>query len=208
MRKQKKNEKKILSIESKYNTYYPINKNQLEKFQIEWNNYKLTTNLLFSDPNFYSELKFIELDQSLNSDKYIYADIIWSHEHYEFIEKTRLVEQDIKSLLSKSYKFGLISQIQYKLAKKISKSINQIFESDTILKEFYFNSNNQNNQELLVNKYYLEYYFNIIEIIILKMYQIEKNSNNKINNIDLLLSDSNYLNNIFKLKKSLEKSLV
>lgn len=211
MEKQKKYEKKILSKESEYNTYNtynPDDKNQFEKFQIKLNQYKLSANLLFSDPNFYSELKFIELDQPINSYKNIYADIIWLHEHYEFIEKTRLVELDIKFLLAKSYKLGLISYVQYKLAKKISKSINQIFESESILKEFYSNSNNKENREYLINKSSLEYYFNIIEIIMLKIYMIEKNSNDKINNIDLLLSDFNYLDNIFKLKKSLEKSLV
>ena len=40
----------------------------------------------------------------------------------------------------------------------------------------------------------------IIEIIILKMYNIEKTINNKSNYIDLLLSNSNYLDNIYKLK--------
>lgn len=210
-----KYEKKILSHESKFNTFRQINKNELEKFQIKLNHYKITINLLLSDSNFYSELKFIELDQSVNINEYVYMDIIWTHEHYEFIEKIRSIEPDIKLLLAKSHKLGLITNVQFKLAKKIFKLINNIFESDSILKDFYvgFNKNNinknniNNNITYQANESHLEYFFNIIEIIILKMYNIEKIIN-KENDINLLLYNFNYLNNISKLKKLLEKSLI
>lgn len=198
-----KYEKKILQYESKFNTFRQINKNELEKFQVKLNQYKIITDLLHSDMNFYSELKFIELDYSVSTGEYIYMDIIWIHEHYEFIESIRSIEPDIKSLLNKSHKLGLISNIQLKLAKKIFKSINLIFESDIILRDFYTCVNNKNNTICQISKSNLEFYFNIIEIIILKMYSIEKNNNDKLNNIDLLFLNSDYLNNIYKLKNLL-----
>ena len=162
--------------------------------------------------NFYSELKFIELDHSvsastsisISTNEYVYMDIIWTHEHYEFIESIRSVEPDIKSLLTKSHKLGLITNIQFKLAKKIFKSINLIFESDAILRDFYTSYNDKNNNICCISKVHLEYYFNIIEIIILKMYSIERSFNNKSNNINLLLKNANYLNDISKLKNLLE----
>ena len=140
-----KYQKKILNYESEFNIFRQINKNELEKFQKKLNQYKITTNLLYTDMNFYSELKFIELAQPVGTNKYIYMDIIWIHEHYEFIESIRSVESDIKLLLVKSHKLGLITNIQFKLVKKIFKSINLIFESDTILRDFYTSVNGKNN---------------------------------------------------------------
>lgn len=210
-----KSEKKIFNHESNYNKFKKINKNELEKFHKELNHYKITTNLLFGDPNFYSELKFIELDQSVESSKYLYLETIWISEHYNFIEKTRSIESDIMLLLIESNKIGLISNVQFQLAKKIFNSIDMIYKSDKVLKDFYndfyndFYSNKNNKTKITksLNKSHLEFFFNILEIIILKMYCIDKKLLKKSNKLELLLENQKYLNNISKFKNLLEKSL-
>ena len=220
MEKIMKYQKKILNHESNFNEFKEINKSELEKFQTKLNYYKITTNLLYLDPNFYSELKFIELDHSIESDKYIYKEIIWIHEHYEYIEQIRSIELDIKLLLFKSHNIGLISNIQFRLAKKIYKSIDTIYKSDVILREFYskftkFDNSDDENYNKTINKninmnqlkkVHLEFYFNLLEIIILKMYNLKK-IYKKSNKIDLLLENQDYLNNILTFKNLLEKSL-
>ena len=42
----KKYQKNILNYESEFNTFRQINKNELEKFQVKLNQYKITTYLL------------------------------------------------------------------------------------------------------------------------------------------------------------------
>jgi hypothetical protein len=81
----------------------------------------ITVRLLFDDYKFYSVIKYIVLDQSLEINQYIFNEIIWIHEHYEFIEQLREIEPDIKLLLEDSNNIGWISKIQYKLAKKFLK---------------------------------------------------------------------------------------
>ena len=214
MEKIMKYQKKILNHEVNFNEFKEINKNELEKFQTKLNHYKITTNLLYLDPNFYSELKFIELDHSIDSDRYIYKEIIWIHEHYVYIEQIRSIEVDIKLLLLKSHNIGLISNVQFRLAKKIYKSIDTIYKSDVILRDFYskyYNSNDDEKYDKNINmnqlkKVHLEFYFNLLEIIILKMYNLKK-IYKKSNKIDLLLENQDYLNNILTFKNLLEKSL-
>ena len=217
MEKITKYEKKILSYESKFNKFKKINKSELEKFNKELFHYKTMTKLLLTDPNFYSTLKFIELDKSDELVQYNFQEIIWIHEHYEHIEKIRSIESDIKLLLVESNKLGLISSVQFRLAKKILNFIDIIYKSDIILKDFYNEFNNDKINKIKnikqLNQSHLDLFFNIIEIIILKIFNIEKELLNKSikstksTKIDLLLENKDYLNNISKFKNLLEKLL-
>jgi predicted membrane protein len=204
-------EKNIFEYEYDFNKFKKINTSELEKFQKELNQYKITTNLLFTDPNLYSDLKFIELDGSVEISKYLYEETIWICEHYNFIDKIRTIELDIMSLLLESNKIGLISNIQFRLAKKILNSIESIYKSDIILRDLYIDLDKNNDKKTkisnLLNQSNLDLFFNIIEIIILKMYNIDKKKLKKSNKIELLLENKDYLSNISKFKKLLEKSL-
>lgn len=205
-KKYKKYQKKISNYEFKFNICNEVNKNELEKFYKKFNIYKITTKILYKYPNYYSDIKFIDLGQPSNINEYIFNDIIWTHEHFEYIEEIRSIEYDIQILLFESYELGLISSIQFELAKKIYNLVCKIFELDIIVRDFFnVDINSNNNDENNLTFYQLEFYFNLIEIIILKMHYIEKKSDKKYNKIELLLDNSKYLNNIFKLKKSLEK---
>jgi hypothetical protein len=205
-------QQKILKYESAFNIMDQMKieqfdqLDQLEKFELKFNHYKITVLTLYSDPDFYSKLKFIELDQNMNNQMYGYMEIIWTHEHYEFIENIRTIESDIKLLLDESYKFGLITHIQFILSTKIFKFIRYIFESDVILKNFYTNHNldGLNDFGNFITRSNLEFFFNIIGIIILEMYNQKKNYPDQLNKIDLLLENFDYLNLFGELKKSLE----
>ena len=212
MEKITKYEKKILSYESNFNKFKKINKSELEKFNKELFHYKTMTKLLLTDPNFYSTLKFIELNQPDELIQYKFEEIIWIHEHYEHIEKIRSIESDIKLLLVESNKLGLISGVQFRLAKKILNFIDKIYKSDIILKDFYDEFNNDKINKIKnikqLNQSHLDLFFNIIEIIILKIFNIEKEllkKSIKSTKIDLLLENQDYLNNISKFKNSLKK---
>lgn len=208
MKKITKYEKNIFKYENNFSKFKKINKSELEKFQKELNQYKITTNLLFTDPNFYSDIKYIELDQSVEISKYAYESTLWIYEHYNFIDKIRSIELDIMILLIESNKIGLISNVQFRLTKKILNSIDSIYKSDIILRDLYIDSNKNNKYKTSnqINQSHLDLFFNIIEIIILKIYNIDKKIK-KSNKIELLLENKDYLLNISKLKHLLEKSL-
>lgn len=207
-----KYQKKIFDYESDINLLKKCDIEEIKKFYKCFNQYKLTCKLIYSDPKIYSVLKFIELNQNICKNQYIFEEIIWDHEHYEFIEKIRLIENDLIALCKDSVKFNLITQIQYKIIKKIRPKINKIFESDTILLGLYQNqdliSQNVNNQNKnLITESELDFYFDIISIILLKMFSVGKLNNlEKINkkNIFSLLDNQEYIDNVVKIKNSLE----
>lgn len=198
----KKYQKKLLNYELEYNLCEQINKYELVEFEKKLNQYKITTKLLFSYPNYYSQLKSIELNYLFSENEYIYKDIIWTHEHFEYIEEIRSIEKQIELLLIESLEFGFITKIQYKLAIQIFNSIFKIFESNEILKEFYINVKDNGYYNISIKLSHIDFFFNLIDIIILKINRTDKNINLK--KIELLLDNSKYLNNIYKLKKSLE----
>jgi len=158
-----KYEKIILQKELKFNIIKKYNIDELNKFFVKFNHYALILRLLHDDPTFYSTLKFIQLDQTNDIDHYQYCQIIWIHEHYELIEDIRSIEPDIKLLLSDSKNIGWISNIQYKLAKKIMKMIPGIFESDKIFTHLYSNKLDNN----IPTNNQIDYLITIIGIIIL-----------------------------------------
>ena len=222
-------QKKIIKIESRTNLICKnnfikkinkINKYELDIFYKKFNQYKIITKIIFDYPYFYSELKSIQLDEDSNTNVNIYNQIIWIHEHYEFIENIRKTESDIEILLNKSYNSGLITFIQYKLSKKILKKIDLIYKSDIILYDFYHKNNISNEDDLhyknqfehkkifiennLINSQ-LDFFFDIIEIIFLQIYNImnKKIKYNKNYILENLSNNNKYFNKISKLKKYL-----
>ena len=198
-----KREKIVLLKELDFEPAKKFDIEQLDKFYKKFNNYMLTCKLLFTNPSVYSILKFIQLDQTMNRYELAYHEIIWIHEHYNFIEELRLIENDFNDFVSYAYNFGWISKIQFKLVTKIMCEIPNIFHSDIVFSHLY--SHNLDNKLPTQNQ--LDYYFNIIEIIILKMYQSTKNKNKKKYSIDELLLDDKYIRSINNLKNQLKSNL-
>lgn len=195
---------KLASIESKYNIIQESNINELKEFVIKFNQYKFTFGILFSDKNFYEELRFIELP---NDNNYNYQMEIWNNEHYFFMEDIRSIESDIKLLLKFACKNGIISAIQYELMKNIKPKIKNIFESEVILSSLYEHKNNF----ISISREESDFYFNIIEIIILNLQENKKkirlNKNNDFNNskINKLLFNKDYIDTIANIKNTLLK---
>jgi hypothetical protein len=195
-------EKIILQKELDFEPYKKYNICELDKFYKKFNHYMLVCKLLYKEPSFYSTLKFIQLDQTKNQCEYIYHEIIWTHEHYNYIEELRLIETDINQLIDCTYQFELLSNIQLQLIKKITKIIPNIFYSDTIFMHLY----SHDTEIKLPTQNQLDYYFNIIETIILKMYKKTKN-NKKTYDIEKLLYDDEYIKSFGKLKNELKQKL-
>ena len=112
-------EKKIMFKELNFELVKKFDIVELDKFYKQFRDYMLTCRLLFTNPSFYSTLKFIQLDQTLNKYELAYKEIIWIHEHYNYIEELRLVENDLNNLVILGYNFGFVSKIQFELVKKI-----------------------------------------------------------------------------------------
>ena len=60
-----------------------MNKYEFVKKKIE--NYKLTTNLLFANLEFYLDIKEIQLDFTRDINELTCLEVIWFNQHYEFI---------------------------------------------------------------------------------------------------------------------------
>ena len=212
-----KYQKKVFDFESKFNSIKNCNVIELENFYKSFCQYKITCKLLYTDPTIFSTIKLIELDKSVSIDQYVFNEIIWNHEHYEFIEKMRSIENDLILLIKDSVKFDLVTKIQYKLIKGISPKIYKIFESDSILIGLYMDldldldSDSDSNIYIqynlkLISKTELDFYFDIIEIILFKMFIESKKKNyltSNTKNISDLLNNQSYTDNIIKIKNLL-----
>jgi hypothetical protein len=75
--------KKLLNIEKKYLTYFTpkIDLDKYKEVKKKIVNYKLITILLYSNPEFYLELKEIELDFTRDSNELSCLEIIWLNQH-------------------------------------------------------------------------------------------------------------------------------
>jgi hypothetical protein len=190
-------QKKIINYESKFN-FIKVDYDELKKFYKKINNYKFICILLYNNPDFYIDIKYLQIDNYRELNEIVYLEIFWLNQHYEFIEEIRSIENDIKQLFQDAYKYGLITNIQYKLVKKIMMQILKIFELDKSLEKLY---GEKLNSEHYISKKEIEFYFDILEIILLKIYS-SNNSSNKIYN---LCKNEKYTNLINKIKINLIK---
>lgn len=131
--------KKLTILETKYfiNLIPSIDLDKFSTIKKRINNYKLTTKLLYTNNEFYLDLKYIQLYFTKNLDELSFLEIIWINEHYEFIEDIKSTKNDIKQLIKFSNKYNLISCIQYTLIKKLLPKINKIFEYNKVFEKIY-----------------------------------------------------------------------
>lgn len=200
-----KYQKKILSIESKYlyHTIPEIDKNILNIIKKKIQIYKTTLYLLYSNPEFYFELKFVQLDFTRESNELDYLETIWLINHYELMEETKTTSCEIINLIKFALKYNIITFIQFRYLKKTLKKINVIFEYDKCFEKLY---NPQINIEQVVSLDDLELFFNMIEIIIAQI-DLIKNVNysksNELIDLTLISNNSKYTNLIKKIKSKL-----
>ena len=224
--------KKILSMEMELehigNLFPSIDYDKIDKIQKDISTYKLIVNLLYYDPDFYSEVKYIQIDCSQkNPNEIAYLEIIWDMEHYEYIEKIRNCSNDIVNLIKFGHKYNIITYIQYKFVKKTLGKINEIFESDKSIGKLY---GIKPDITTIISKNEVELFFDILDIIILKINLNKKSISNETNetnetnvsnvlnvstetNITNITNISNilnipYTNLIKKIKLNLEQQII
>lgn len=203
--------KKLLDIEKKYLTNFEpkIDLSKYKEVKKKIRDYKLTTNLLYSNPEFYLELKEIELDFTRDLNELSCLEIIWLNQHYEFIEEIKSIQDIIIQLIKFAKKYQLISFIQYKYVKKILPKINTIFDYDKSMEHLYLPTKN-----LIFNLTMeeIELFYNILDIVIAKIDNIGSKSKSKYHydnlvNLAKISTDYQYINLIKKIKSKLEKNI-
>jgi hypothetical protein len=197
-------QKKILFLEYKYffGIIPYIDSNKFDIIKNNFFNYKFVIKILYLNPEFYLDLKYIQIDYFREPNEVAYLEIIWNVKHYEYIEKIKNFKNDIDELIKFANKYHLISLIQYKFIKKSLKIINKIFEYDKSMKKLYGNKQDINT---IISNSHIELFFDILEIILIKIYLYQK-SNYIIKKNPLNISKNHkYINLIKKIKLNLEK---
>lgn len=200
--------KKLSDIEKKYfiNFVPTIDLDKYEQVKKKIVNYKFITNLLYSNPEFYFELKEIELDFTRSFNELSCQEIIWLNQHYEFIEEIKSSSAEITQLIKFAKKYQLISFVQYKLIKKILPKINAIFNYDKSMEHLY---SPKENLILYLTMDEIGLFYNILDIIIVKIdcICIKKSNINHIDLFDLakISTDYQYTNLTKKLNLNLKK---
>ena len=202
-KKTKKYYHEIFEIESNYKILNEINISELKKLYNKFNQYKYTVNLLYSYSDFYLDIKDIELsNKNIDPNLFLMMENIWYYEYYDFIYEIRSIEPILLLLMKDSYKYGFITKIQFELIKIIKPKIINIFESDIILKSLYdFDTKKTYPSEEEIN-----YYFDIISIIIYKLFEYHKNKS--VCQIEQIISNKKYMNAIKKIKNIKKKRII
>lgn len=204
--------KKILIEETKYLANFipmiDLDKYNMVKKKIQ--DYKLITSLLYSNPEFYLELKEIELDFTRNSNELSCLEIIWLVQHYEFIEEIKTTKNEIIQLIKFAKKYQLISFIQYKYIKKILPKINTIFVYDKSMEHLYLPTENL---IFYLTIEEIELFYDILDIVIAKIdsiSSISKSNTHYDNSVNLAKISTNYkyINLIKKIKSKLNKNII
>jgi len=116
-------QKKILSFEQKYilSSIPKINLKIFDDIVKKISNYKLIVKILYSNQDFYLDLKYIQIDYFREPNEVACLETIWNVEHYEYIESIKNTELDIYHLIKFATKYNIMSYVQSKLAKKMIK---------------------------------------------------------------------------------------
>ena len=184
---------KISEIENKYKYIYAFDEKKTFEFKKKFQTYKLTCKILFSFPDFYQDVRYIVLNNENSTEK-----ILWDNDHFDMMFEIRSIEPTIKLLYKDGFKLGLITKLEYELLKLIHPRMVNIFKNDVIVKEFYIND-----IIILPNEKEIEFYFDMLEIILLKItYPINKNRI-IIQNIKNILNNDEYIKSINNLKNKL-----
>ena len=156
--------------------------------------------MLFNDPKYYVNIREICTNNNLEIE-------IWNNEHYEYINNFIGFNNILLNLIHESYKYDLISLIQYKLLKIIFKKIKNIWYSDVILSEMYPIINKKNNKKSIsINE--LNYFTDMIDIIYYKLHLIRNTVYEEEIDENDILNDKKYLSYINNVKNFLESKFL
>ncbi len=181
------NENNICEIRTQillYEKDYISSKNKLiknvkkKKFYKKYNNFKYSILLIMENSNYYEFERDILTNNELEIE-------LFNNKHFEYIDKLKkFYNITILPLIKLASKLDIITRLQYKLVKKISKKIENVWKTDNIVTELY-----ENEYLVIPSNDESKYFFNILDIIIQEIKNIPNNKINKKN----ILNDSNYL---------------
>ncbi len=129
-------------------------------------NYKLTVELLYSNADFFLDLKNVQIDYSRKQIEIEYLETIWYVEHYEYIEKIKTFDVFIKKILKIAFDNNLIYLYHYEFMIKMIEKINLIFEHDKALENLYGLTTNLDIKQIL-NKQQIQFFFDILNFIMI-----------------------------------------
>lgn len=147
--------------------------------------------------------KYVQIDYFSEPNEVACLEIIWNVEHYEYIESIRNTEFDIAQIVKFATRYDLMSYVQSKFIKTMLKKINIIFESDKSMEKLYGESKNI---KLIISENDLELFFNILDIIVIKINMLSKMDLETTNLLDIT-NNKKYSNLIKKIKLNLEKKI-
>lgn len=179
-----------------------INSKTFDDIVKKISNYKLIVKILYSNSDYYLDIKYIQIDYLREPNEVACLETMWNVEHYEYIESIKNTETDILQLIKFATKYNLITDIQSKFIKKMIKKINLIFESDQSMENLY---GVQPNIKLIISETDLELFFNLLEIIFIKISIYVSKSHSKISIEHNISNNFKYSNLIKKIKFNLEK---
>ncbi len=181
------NENNICEIRTQillYEKDYISSKNKLvkyvkkKKFYKKYNNFKYSILLIMENSNYYEFERDILTNNELEIE-------LFNNKHFEYIDKLKkFYNITILPLIKLASKLDLITRLQYKLVKKISKKIENVWKTDNIVTELY-----ENEYLVIPSNEESKYFFNILDIIIQEIKNVPNDKINKKN----ILNNSNYL---------------
>ncbi len=181
------NENNICEIRTQillYEKDYISSKNKLvkyikkKKFYKKYNNFKYSILLIMENSNYYEFERDILTNNELEIE-------LFNNKHFEYIDKLKkFYNITIIQLIKLASKLDLITRLQYKLVKKISKKIENVWKTDNIVTELY-----ENEYLVIPSNDESKYFFNILDIIIQEIKNVPNDKINKKN----ILNNSNYL---------------
>ncbi len=162
-----------------------------ESFSNQYKNYKFAINALMDEPNYYKVIRELVICENNSAN-----DIeIFNSEHWDTIYQYKKFGKNMIKIFKIARKLDYITNFEYKILKKISKHIKNVWKTDEIFENMY------------LDKIYdiptfkeVEFYFSVSDIIIAKL----KVCNDiKINNQIEIIDNDYYMELINKLKKNL-----
>jgi hypothetical protein len=196
------NENNICDIRAQilfYEKDYISTKNKLvkyvkkKKFKKKYSDFKYSILLIMENSNYYEFERDILTNNELEIE-------LFNNKHFEYInELIKFYNITILPLIKLASKLDIITKLQYKLIKKISKKIENVWKTDNIVYELY-----ENEYLIIPSNDESKYFFNILDIIIQEIKNIPNSKINKKN----ILDDKNYLKLFNQYKNVIDNKII
>jgi hypothetical protein len=164
-----------------------------EKFTNDYKNFKYAINALMDEPSYFKIIRELVVNENNNSN----TDIeIFNSDHFDTISRYKKFGKKMIKIFKFAQKLDFITNFEYRILKKISKHVKNIWKTDEIFEDIY-------KDKIFVIPTFkeIEFYFSISDIILAKI----KDSNIQKNNQIEIIDDEYYMELINKLKNNLVK---